>query len=177
MRPSFVASPCNFANFQSSVHSVSAVQMVFTALDTHSRYGAGSGEVTVNVGLLGGELAVVTTENKTPLVARALSSKLVPTQMTAVKRDGTFCWVDIYVRLISPFLSPLSHSNPRVPSCIRSGFRKPYCGSGVSHVCSQESRFTWWIVPGLVIATEKLCPSEEGREGLILWSSARRSIS
>ena len=69
MRPNLVASRWNFANFQSGAHGgVSAVQMEFTTLDTHGRYGAGSGGVTVNVGslVLGGKLAVVTAETKWP---------------------------------------------------------------------------------------------------------------
>lgn len=69
MRPNLVASRWNFAHFQSNAHGgVSAIQMEFTTLDTHGRYGAGSGGVVVNVGslVLGGKLAVVTAETKWP---------------------------------------------------------------------------------------------------------------
>jgi hypothetical protein len=69
MRPNLIASRWNFANFQSDAHGgVSAMQMEFTTLGTHGRFGAGSGGVTVNVGslVLGGKLAVVTAETRWP---------------------------------------------------------------------------------------------------------------
>ncbi|TFK47774.1 survival factor 1 [Heliocybe sulcata] len=69
MRPNLVASRWNFANFQSEEHDgVSAILMDFTTTDAYGRKGAGSGFVTVSVGSLvvGGKLALVTTETKWP---------------------------------------------------------------------------------------------------------------
>ncbi|KAG6373509.1 oxidative stress survival, Svf1-like protein [Boletus reticuloceps] len=53
------------------VHAIQGMRpnlMEFTTLESHGRYGAGSGGVTVNVGslVLGGKLAVVTAETKWP---------------------------------------------------------------------------------------------------------------